>query len=150
MGRFGYSLDVNERTARAIGGELRISPKWSVEICRELKGKKLEKAVQFLEEIKSMKRPLHLRRYKKGVAHKRMMKGYAGRFPVKAAQEILKVLHSAKANAEYQGLDPEKLYVMHICAKRGRIIKKMFPRAFGRASPHNETTTNIEVILKER
>jgi large subunit ribosomal protein L22 len=153
MGRYGYSFKVEdeEKTAKAIGGELRISPKWSVEICRMVRGKRLDRAKDLLEEVASMKKPVPLRRYKKGVAHRRgLTKAYAGRFPVKAATGILKVLESAEANAEYKGLDTEKLYIRHISAQRGRIIRGILPRAFGRASPHNQTTTNVEVVLEER
>jgi large subunit ribosomal protein L22 len=153
MGRIGYSFkpDNEEKTAKAIGGELRISPKWAVEICREIRGKNLQDAKDFLEDVINMKRPVPLKRHKKGVAHRRgLTKAYAGRYPVKAAKKILKVLESAEANAEYKGLDTEKLYIRHIAAQRGRIIRGIIPRAFGRASPHNTLTSNIEVVLEER
>jgi large subunit ribosomal protein L22 len=155
MGRFGYSVKIDdedeEKIARAIGRELRVSPKSSTEICRAVKKKSVEKAKEFLNEVVEMKRPVPMKRFKKGVAHKRgLEKAYAGRYPKKAASQILKVLESAEANAEYKGLDTERLYVKHISTQRGRVIRGIIPRAFGRASAHNEQTTNIEVILQER
>lgn len=155
MGRFEYSTKIEdtdeEKIAKAIGRELRISPKSSVEICRAVRKKNVEKAKDFLSEVALMKRPVPMKRFKKGVAHRRgLEKAYAGRYPKKAASQILKVLESAEANAEYKGLDTERLYVRHISTQRGRVIRGIRPRAFGRASPFNEETTNIEVILQER
>jgi large subunit ribosomal protein L22 len=156
MGRFGYStklsVDEEEKIAKAIGRELRISPKSSVEICRAVRKKNVEKAKEFLSEVVDMKKPVPMKRFKKGIAHRRGLEkaAYAGRYPKKAASQILKVLESAEANAEYKGLDTDRLYVRHISTQRGRVIRGIRPRAFGRASPFNEETTNIEVILQER
>ncbi|MEE8168012.1 MAG: 50S ribosomal protein L22 [Candidatus Hydrothermarchaeales archaeon] len=153
MARAGYSiaLEDEEKIAKALGMELRISPKSAVEICRELRGKDLYKAKTLLEDVASLKKPVPLRRYKKGVAHRRGLdKAYAGRYPMKAATHILKVLEGAEANAEYKGLDPESLYIKHISAQRGRIIRGFRPRAHGRATPNDEVTTNLQVVLEER
>ncbi len=153
MVRTGYSLTLEDegKIGKAFAREIRISPKWAVEFCRELRNKDLAKAIGFLEDVESMRRPLPLKRYKKGVAHRKGLQGaYAGRYPVKAAARIAKVLESARANAEYKGLNAERLYIKHIAAQRGRVIKGFLPRAFGRASAKNEATANIEVILEER
>ncbi len=149
----GYSFKPKDeaKIAKAIGSEIRISPKFSAEICREIRGKKLDKAKEFLQDVIAMKKPVALKRYKKGVAHRRgLKKAYAGRYPVKAASRIMKVLNAAQANAEYKGLSTEKLYIKHIAAQRGRVIRGILPRAFGKSSPHNTPTSNIEVMLEER
>jgi ribosomal protein L22 len=39
--------------------------------------------------------------------------------------------------------------ITHIAAYQGRIIKGMMPRAHGRATDKNETTTDVEMILEE-
>ncbi len=104
-----------------------------------------------MNDVIAIEIPVPIKKFKKGVAHRRgLSKAYAGRYPVKAASKILKVLESAEANAEYKGLDTEKLFIKHISTQRGRVIKGIIPRAFGRATPHNEETTNIEVVLQER
>jgi large subunit ribosomal protein L22 len=148
----GYSYTPKkERFSRALGREIRMSPKFSMEICREIRGKKLDAARTFLEDVMAMKRPVPLRRFNKGVAHRRgLERAFAGRYPVKAARNILKVLESAEANAEYKGLDTERLYIAHAAAQKGRIIRGIRPRAFGRASPSNTLTTHVEIVLEER
>lgn len=151
MPGYSYTPRDLEKAARAYGRELRVSHKYAVELCRELRGKKLEKAKEYLLEIAELRRPLPLRRHKKGVAHRKgLRRACAGRYPVKVAKDVLKVLRSAEANAEYNGLDVERLYIRHISASKGRIIKRFIPRAFGRASPHNRHTVNVQVVLEER
>lgn len=149
----GYSIKLEDESkiAKAYGKELRISPKYSVEVCRELRGKKVSDAIRYLKEVIEMKRPVPLKKHKKKVPHKRgLVKACAGRYPVKVSKHILKVIESAVANAKYKGLDEEKLYIKHICALRGRVIRGYIPRAFGRATPFNQETTNIQVVLEER
>lgn len=151
MSGYSYTPEDEEKAAKAYGRELRVSHKYTVELCRELRGQKLEKAKEYLEEIIEMRQALPLRRFKKGVAHRRgLTRAYAGRYPVKAAEQVLKILRSAEANAEYNGLDGDRLYIKHISASKGRLVKRYFPRAFGRATPHFKHSTNLQVVLEER
>lgn len=151
MAKLNYSLKIKEENvAKAMTRELRVSPKYVKEICRELKGKKLISAKDFLEDVIKMKKALPLKSHMKGVAHRRGLgKAYAGRYPKKAAQLVLSLLKSAEANAVNKGLELEALRIVHIATKRGRIIKGYIPRAFGRATPFNTPTSNVEVFLRE-
>ncbi|MEW5761056.1 MAG: 50S ribosomal protein L22 [Candidatus Thermoplasmatota archaeon] len=146
----GYSKKVDpEKTAKAIGKELQISPKYSTEICKAIRGMKVEDAKEYLTAVVEMKKPVRCERYVKQVTHKRGKKFGAGRYPVKAASQILRVIESALENAEYKGLDTEGMRLIHISANRGRVWKGYIQRAHGRSSAHNRLTTNIEVILEE-
>ena len=144
----GYTQQTNpDTTARAIGKEAPISPKKSREICRMLKGKNVAVAIAMLEEIEALKRPVPFKRYNMGVAHK---KGVGpGRYPKKAAKAIRLAIESAKANAEYKGLDADNMRVKVIAAHLGRTMKGHMPRAYGRSSQWNQQTVNIEVVLEE-
>ncbi|MFQ5887631.1 MAG: 50S ribosomal protein L22 [Candidatus Hydrothermarchaeales archaeon] len=153
MADLGYSYKPkNEaRSAKAIGKELRISPKNSLEICNTIKGMKVDVAEEYLEDVVEMKRAVPFRKFKKGIAHRRgLKKWYTGTWPTKAASQILEVLKGAEANADYKGLDTDRLYIKHIATKRGRIIKGFRTRAFGRSSPSNTPTSHIEIVLEER
>ena len=68
---------------------------------------------------------------------------------MKAAKEILKVLDSLEANCEEQGLDLERIKIVHAAAQRARVIKKYVPRAFGRSSPNFERLCHIEFVAEE-
>ena len=78
-----------------------------------------------------------------------MQKFSSGRYPVKAANIILKLLQGAEANAEFKGLDVESLRVIHASAYPGLKIKNYFERAHGRSSPKFEYLTHVELILEQ-
>ena len=149
----GYSRIVDEeqeaKTARVFGKNLRISPKHAVEIARALKGLTVEDAKDYLEKVQQKKIAVPFRRHKKKVGHKRLHKWYAGRYPVKASKRIFELLQEVEANAEYKGLDMERLRIIHISAYKGRTFPGYRPRAYGRASPYNHETTNVELIVEE-
>ena len=71
---------------------------------------------------------------------------------LKAASELLlKLLKSAASNAENNHqMDPEKLYVSQVFACPGPIIKRMMPRAQGRAYRINKRTSHITIAVAER
>jgi large subunit ribosomal protein L22 len=152
MPKWGYSITEldPEKTVKSSGRELRVSPKHAREICKTIKGMKLDQAKEYLRQVMAKKKPVPLRRYKKKVGHRHgMQKAFAGRYPVKAAQKILKVLEEAEANAEYKGLDAEKLRIIHASAYSGMKIKRYIERASGRATPYFETLCHIELVLEE-
>lgn len=152
MPKWGYSItDLDpERTAKVSGRELRISPKHAREICRTIKGMELEKAKIFLEQVIAKKTPVPYRRYKKKVAHRHGMQNFpSGRYPVKAAQKILKLLQGAEANAEFKGLDVENLRIIHASAYPGFKIRNYIERAMGRASSKFEYMTHVELVLEQ-
>jgi len=153
MARIKYAYQPADETkaAKAMGYEMPISFKHAVEICRELRGKKINEAKKILEDVIAMKRPIPFKRYKKKVAHKSgLNKWYAGRFPQKAAKYILKVLRNLEANAEYKGLDLDNLIIVHAQAQKGRVIKRYMPRAFGRATPRFQQLTTVEFVAEVR
>ena len=71
--------------------------------------------------------------------------------PKAASEPLLKLVKSAAANAENNHqMDPEKLYVSATYANPGPIIKRMMPRAQGRAYRINKRTAHITVVVSER
>jgi large subunit ribosomal protein L22 len=150
--KWGYSItDLDpEKTAKMAGRELRISPKHASEICRTIKGMKLDRAKTFLEQVIAKKTPVPFRRYHKKVGHRHgAQKFSAGRYPVKAAGHILKLLQGAEANAEFKGLDVENLKVIHASAYSGLKIRNYTERAQGRSTPKFEYLTHVELVLEQ-
>ncbi len=71
--------------------------------------------------------------------------------PRYAADLIEKVLKSAIANAENNlGLDVNKLFVEEAIANQGPIMKRIQPRAKGRAYRIEKRLSHISIILNER
>ncbi len=76
------------------------------------------------------------------------------RYTPKAASEIIyKLLKSAEANATNdptKGLNRDELYVAEAYATQGPTLKRIMPRAQGRANRIKKRTSHITVVLKER
>ena len=71
--------------------------------------------------------------------------------PKAASELLLKLLKSAASNAENNHqMDPEKLYVSQVFACPGPIIKRMMPRAQGRAYRINKRTSHITIAVAEQ
>lgn len=64
-----------------------------------------------------------------------------------AAPVILKVLDSAAANAEYKNISKSDLFVAEAWADQGPTLKRIMPRAKGRAYRILKRTSHITVIL---
>ena len=70
--------------------------------------------------------------------------------PRYASSLIEKLIKSAVANAEMKGMDPSKLYVEECFANQGPIMKRIKPRAQGRAYRIEKRMSHITVVLNER
>ena len=71
--------------------------------------------------------------------------------PKAASEPLLKLLKSAAANAENNHkMDPEKLYVSEDFATPGPIIKRIMPRAQGRAYRINKRTSHVTLAVAEK
>lgn len=73
-------------------------------------------------------------------------------FTPKAASEVLvKLLKSAEANAlNNNGLNRDELFIADAFANQGPTLKRIMPRAQGRANRIRKRTSHITLIVKER
>jgi large subunit ribosomal protein L22 len=155
MPKWGYSIITDEldpeKTAKASGREIRVSHKNTREVCHTIKGMTLSHAKTYLTNVITKKQPVPFTRYNKKAGHRHgIEKAFAGRYPIKAAAKVLKVIESAEANAENKGLDLDRLTILHAAAYPGMKIKRSMPRAHGRSSPKYDTLTHIEIVLTEK
>ncbi len=148
MKGYTYQAEGGVHVARARGIELPISPKKTYEVLNAIRGLSVERARGVLEDVVALKRAVPFRRYNQETAHHRGVG--PGRYPKKVARNVLSVLKNAEDNAEYDGLDAERLYVKVAASSRGRILRATMPRAHGHGDPWNEQTTNVEIVLAER
>jgi large subunit ribosomal protein L22 len=153
--KWGYSIPEEEldpeKTVKASGREARVSHKSAREVCKTIKGMNLAQAKQYLKDVMDKKRAVPFTRFKKKAGHRHgLEKAYAGRYPVKAAKQILKVIEGAEANAEYKGLDTDRLRIIHASTYPGMKIKRYIQRAHGRSSPKIQTLCHIEIALEEQ
>ena len=108
--------------ARAQLNYLRISPRKVGIVCDLIRGKSVAQAIAIMENT-----------------------------PKAACEPLVKLVKSAAANAENNHqMDPEKLYVAEVFATGGPILKRIRPRAQGRAFRINKRTSHVTVVVKER
>ncbi len=156
MVKKNYQVQVSDaekkKTAMAVAKNANMSLKYATEIIREVRGKPLAHAERFLNDVIAKRAFLPLKQFRKKVAHR---KGEAksgvksGRYPQKTCHAILSVLQSVKANADYKGLDEDKLLIVHAFASQG------FARISHQAQGHiggkrrKKPSVHFEVIVRE-
>ena len=108
--------------ARAYLKYLRISPRKVVILCDLIRGKDAGTAMAILMQT-----------------HK------------SASEPLMKLLKSACANAENNfQMDPSKLVVSEVFATPGPTLKRMMPRAQGRAYRINKRTSHVTLAVTEK
>lgn len=103
----------------ARGRYIRISPRKVEQVIRLIRGKDLNEALDILKFT-----------------------------PKRASVVIEKVLRSAVANAVHNAkMDEDNLYVARACVDAGPIMKRIRPRAMGRATRILRRTSHITLVL---
>lgn len=132
-----------ENMARVVGISLPISMKFSVEICNFIRGKRISEAKEMLQTVVEGKRAIPFKIFNKDLSHKRKIG--PGRYPKKASQEIIKLLESVEANAQFKGMNTSDLYIIHINA---HLASR--PLRYGRKRRRKAKRTHVEIIVEEK
>jgi len=151
MSRFGYAFQ-NYDATRHVRSSLRekdISHKHAREVAVAIKGLSIEKARDYLLAVVSKDRAIAFRRFKNQVGHKSDPGMMSGRYPQKTAKEFIKVLDNLESNAEYKGMDLDRLKIINATVHKGVVVKRFTPRAMGRATPKNNVLTHVELVAQE-
>jgi len=107
--------------ASAVAKYIRISPRKVRLIMDELRGRKVEEALNMLTFT-----------------------------PQKGGRILKKLISSAVANAQQNsGVDVDKLFIYRIFADEGPTLKRFSPRAQGRATRILKRTSHLTVILND-
>ena len=135
--------EMKENMALARGRDMGFSTKHAIEICNYLRNKRLQQAKEVLENVIAKKKAIPFKRFTNGVGHKKGNLA-AGRYPIKASKDILKLLEQAESNASIKGLSIEELTIRHLVAN-----KASTPMRFGRQIRRKTKRTHMEVIVEE-
>jgi len=92
-------------TAIVNATDLRISTKYSTAICKMIRNHKIENAVKMLEQVLSFKRPVKTNKME--VGHKSGRGIMAGKYPINAVKEFIRLLKQLQANAIANELEIE-------------------------------------------
>ena len=112
-----------------------ISTKHSIAICNFIKGKKIEDAVNDLEQVVLKKKAVPM---KGEIPHRKGM--MSGRYPKKASEHFIKILKRLTANATVNGL--ENPVITEAIANFGS-------RPYGRFGRVRKKRTHLKIIVKE-
>lgn len=71
--------------------------------------------------------------------------------PNRAGEPILKLIHSGAANAKHNfGIEKEELVVKELFVNQGSVLKRVFPKAFGRATPIRKQSSHVTLVLETK
>lgn len=153
MPDYSYSFQKYEKSrhVRASIRDKSISHKHAREIAIAINHKSIEKAREFLEDVLVKKIAVPFRRHNNEVAHRSNIRdGFSsGRYPNKSTSEFLKLLDNLESNAEYKGMDLDRLKIISVVVHQGTKLKRFTPRAMGRASPKYDTLVHVEIVAME-
>ena len=147
---FSFQNFDSTKHVRAAIREKPISHKHAREIALAIKGLSIEKARDYLLDVTKFKRSIPFKRYKNQVGHKSDPGTMSGRYPQKAATEILRLLDNLESNAEYKGMDLDRLKIINTTVHKGRLLKRFIPRAMGTSSAKNNALIHVEILAQQR
>ena len=151
MGRYNYAFQNYDATkhVRASIREKKISHKHARETAKAIKGLTLEKARDYMLSVIAKERAIPFARFKNQVGHRSDPGMMSERYPEKTAGEFLKLLDNLESNAEYKGMDMDRLKIINATSHKGVAIKRFIPRAQGRATDKNDILTHVELVAQE-
>lgn len=128
MRKVKYTHVPKEKHAKAVGENMRISTKSAAKICAAIRKKPLTRARRLLQDLSVQRRSL------------------GGKYYTKTVNELLMLLQSCEKNADFLGLDVDRLMV-HASAHKGTILRRRRRKSdFG----SRLKSTNVEIMLVER
>jgi len=139
-----YAGKTDEKTAQAMGYALSISRKHVIEIGNYIRGLPIAKARRILQETMEKKKPIPFKRFHGDVGHRAGAMA-AGRYPIKASEQVLKLMNSAAANAKQKGLEESALIIDHFSAHKGPSQWR-----HGRQRRRRAKRTHLMIILREK
>jgi len=91
------------------GRNIGMSAKEGADICSMIRNRNIDTAIKMVEEVISYKRAVMMN--KRECAHRHGKGMMAGRYPINASKEFLKMLKQLKANALHHELEIEKCII---------------------------------------
>ncbi|MBT7903541.1 50S ribosomal protein L22 [Candidatus Woesearchaeota archaeon] len=146
MAKYKYAFQGynEELMARAVGRDISASHKVSIEICNFLRHKNLQKAKQILARVIEKKQAVPYKRFTNGPGHK-PGKMASGRYPIKVAGLLLKLLENVEINAQNKGLSTGQLSIIHFCSHQASK-----PMRGGRKGRVAMKRAHVEVVVQEK
>ncbi|KAF7490941.1 60S ribosomal protein L17 [Sarcoptes scabiei] len=154
MTRYQTEPENPTKSCKARGSNLRVHFKNTRETAQAIKKMPLKRAQRYLKNVIAKQEIVPFRRFNGGVGRKAQVKAWPmatqGRWPKKSAEFLLQLLRNAESNADFKGLDVERLVIEHIMVNRAPKMRRRTYRAHGRINPYMSSPCHIEVVLAEK
>ena len=153
MTRYQTEPENATKSCKARGSNLRVHFKNTRETAQAIKRMPLRRAQRYLKNVVIKKEIVPFRRFNGGVGRKAQVKAWStsqGRWPQKSAEFLLQLLRNAESNADFKGLDVDRLIIEHIMVNRAPKMRRRTYRAHGRINPYMSSPCHIEVVLSEK
>jgi large subunit ribosomal protein L22 len=139
--KYSFEKFNKETMARASTQNAQISLKKSVETAKAIKGKKISTVINYLEKVIEQKAVVPYTRYNTEMPHRKGSGIMAGGYPVKVAEELLRLVKAAEKNADNQEISGNLIVIS--CSVRKGSSRYHYGRYMGRKMK----STNVEVIV---
>jgi large subunit ribosomal protein L17e len=150
---YSFQAENASKSCQASGKYLRVHFKNTHETAQAIKGMRLLKAKQFLQDVMDHKQAVPFRRFRRGIGRCAQAKVWGvtqGRWPEKSATFLLGLLQNVQSNAETKGLSMEKLVVKHIQVNQAPKMRRRTYRAHGRINAYLSSPCHIELVCCEQ
>ncbi|MFC2153961.1 50S ribosomal protein L22 [Candidatus Altiarchaeota archaeon] len=138
-----------DKAVKAMARDLDISFKDAVNICSHLKGMKVPDAINLLEAVAKLDKTIPYPRFSTGIGHRKgTHQEKISKYPKKASLKIKGMLENIQGNADYKGLDTERLKITHIQALEG--VSRVRRRPKGRWRVWQRQFVNVQAIAEEK
>jgi ribosomal protein uL22 len=156
--KYSYNLDKKD-VIFASASDLNASFKDLCAVCDSVRYKPLPAALQILDGVINEGRPIEFRRHNRYMGDRHELGGKKGRYPIKCAAMVRKVIINVSANARSKGEDPDSMFVVHAAANKTEEVPRSPPKGirsigggYGYSSPRrsNLAFAKIEIGIANK
>ena len=122
-------------------------------VCDTIRYKNVQQAMGILDRVSEGSMPVLYKKYNKYMGSRHELGGKKGRYPIKCAKIVRKVLMNVIANAENKGEASDDMFIVHAAANKTMILPRIAPKGelrlghnMGRGSTR---MTNLELAKVE-
>ncbi|KAM0678300.1 60S ribosomal protein L17 [Binucleata daphniae] len=152
MTNYSYHANDASQSVRASVKDARVSFKNTRETSRVLRGKKIQEAINYLQNVINHKQCVPMRRYARGCGRTKQAKEFKttrGRWPEKSCNLFIYLLNNMIANADLKKLDISNLVLTHVQVNKAPKIYGRLHRAHGRVNSYNSSPCHVELVAEK-
>ncbi len=125
--KYSYNLD-KTGIIFASTSDLNASSKDLSAVCDAVRYMPVPTALKILDGVINDGRPIEYKRHNKYMGSRHELQGKKGRYPIKCAMLVKKVIVNAAANATNKGESPDYMFVVHASANKTQVLPRSPPK----------------------